>query len=164
MTTTPMTEQAGTVANTATGAAGDVVTSAKEPSAKAQSREVVTEARRQASDLYGQAAHQLRDQAGTQQQRAAGSLRRLGEELRSMADGGNGSGPATDLAREASERVDGVADWLEAREPGQLLDEVRDYARRHPGAFLAGAALLGVVAGRLTRGVMAGDDGGQVRP
>ena len=36
-----------------------------------------------------------------------------------------------------------------------FLDEVKRYARRRPGTFLAGAAVLGLVAGRLTRGVVA---------
>jgi hypothetical protein len=51
--------------------------------------------------------------------------------------------------------VHGVAGWLESREPGDLVAEVRSYARRNPGTFLVGAALLGVVAGRLTRNVAA---------
>jgi hypothetical protein len=39
---------------------------------------------------------------------------------------------------------------------------LRTFARRRPGAFLAGCAVLGVVAGRLTRGVVAAhsDDSG----
>jgi hypothetical protein len=31
------------------------------------------------------------------------------------------------------------------------VDELRQLARRHPGAFLTGATLAGVLAGRLTR-------------
>jgi hypothetical protein len=127
--------------------------------AKEQGREVVAETRAQARDLYGEAVGQLRGQAGDQQRRAAGGLRRLGEELRAMADKSGQAGPATELARQASDRVDSAAGWLESREPGEMLTEVRAYARRHPGAFLAGAALLGVLAGRLTRGAVA-DSGG----
>lgn len=143
-------EQAGNVAGTATSAGGDVLQSAKE-----QGRQVADEARHQARDLYGEARQQLHGQAGHQQERAAGSLRRLSEELRAMADKSGQSGPATELARQASGRVEGVASWLENREPGEMIDEVRGYARRHPGTFLAGAALLGVLAGRLTRGTVA---------
>jgi hypothetical protein len=147
-------EKASDVAGSAGDAGGDVMRSAKE-----QGREVAAETRRQAQNLYHQAREQVRTQASGQQQRASESLRRLGDELRAMADKSGTSGPATDLAREASDRVEGVAEWLEARQPGDMLAEVRDYARRHPGAFLAGAALLGVLAGRLTRGMMS-DAGG----
>jgi hypothetical protein len=143
-------DQARNVGQSAAEAGGGVLQSAGE-----QGRQVAGEARRQAGNLYGQARDEVRQQAGTQQRRAAGGLRAVGDELRSMAQQGGGSGVATDLAHRASDTVGQVADWLEAREPGQLVAEARAYARRHPGAFLAGAAVLGVLAGRLTRNLAA---------
>ncbi|QLQ37367.1 hypothetical protein [Micromonospora robiginosa] len=149
-------DQARQVGNDAVNAGGAVAQTAKE-----QGREVVGEARRQARDLYGEARGQVTSQAGQQQQRAASGLRSLADEMRSMAQQGGGSGPVTELAHQAAERVHGVAGWLEQREPGDLLNEVKGYARRNPGTFLVGAALLGVVAGRLTRNIAAvGNDGG----
>jgi hypothetical protein len=58
---------------------------------------------------------------------------------------------ASDLTRQASDKARDLAGWLESREPGDLLEEVRDLARRKPGTFLLGAAAAGVLAGRLTR-------------
>jgi hypothetical protein len=58
---------------------------------------------------------------------------------------------ATDLAREVSDRVRALGSHLEGREPGQLLDDARDFARRRPGTFLLGALAAGVVAGRMFR-------------
>ncbi|MDG4800138.1 hypothetical protein [Micromonospora sp. WMMD980] len=153
-------DQARQVGSDAAGAGGAVAQTAKQ-----QGREVVGEAKRQARDLYGEARHQVTSQAGQQQQRAASGLRSLADEMRSMAQQGSGSGPVTELAHQAAERVHGVAGWLEQREPGDLLHEVKSYARRNPGTFLVGAALLGVVAGRLTRNIAAvGNDDGGVRP
>ncbi|MEV2238921.1 hypothetical protein [Micromonospora sp. NPDC049891] len=146
-------EQARQVGSEAVHAGGAVAETARE-----QGREVGREAARQARDLYGEARTQLAGQAGEQQRRAAGGLRSLADEMRSMADNGGQAGPVSELARQASDRVHGVAGWLEQREPGDLLTEVRDYARRNPGTFLVGAALLGVVAGRLTRNLSAGGD------
>jgi hypothetical protein len=143
-------DQAVSVGHTAAQGGGQVLRTAAE-----QGRQVATEAGDRARDLYGAAREQVRGQVGDQQRRAAGGLRSVGEELRSMADQGGGTGPATELARRASGTIDQVAGWLEDREPGAVLDEVKQYARRHPGAFLAGAALLGVLAGRLTRGLAA---------
>ncbi|GAA3785389.1 hypothetical protein [Micromonospora maritima] len=152
-------DQARQVGSDAASAGGAVAQTAKE-----QGREVVGEARRQARDLYGEARNQVTTQAGQQQQRAASGLRSLADEMRSMAQQGGGSGPVTELAHQAAERVHGVAGWLEQREPGDLLNEVKGYARRNPGTFLVGAALLGVVAGRLTRNIAAvGNDDGGVR-
>lgn len=70
-----------------------------------------------------------------------------------MADRGGQSGLATEAARQGADKAHQAAEWLAQREPGDLLDELRSLGRRRPGAFLAGAALAGVLAGRLTRGV-----------
>lgn len=51
--------------------------------------------------------------------------------------------------------IEDVASRLQDREPGELLDEVRRFARRKPGMFLLGAAAGGVLAGRLTSGMSA---------
>ncbi|WP_141843997.1 hypothetical protein [Humibacillus xanthopallidus] len=104
--------------------------------------------------------HQLRgeatDQASAQSDRAVQGLRALGDELRQMASSSGQKGLATDLAGQAADRVQSFAGWLDHRQPGEVLDEVRDFARRRPGTFLAAAAVVGLVGGRLTRGIAAG--------
>ncbi|SBT46074.1 hypothetical protein [Micromonospora auratinigra] len=147
-------DQARQVGSEAANAGGAVARTAKE-----QGREVVGEATRQARNLYGEARTQLAGQTSQQQQRAASGLRSLADEMRSMAQNGGSAGPVTELAHQAADRVHGVAGWLEQREPGDILHEVKNYARRNPGTFLVGAALLGVVAGRLTRNIAAVGDG-----
>lgn len=147
-------EQAGHVGSEAAHAGGAVAEAAKE-----QGREVGREAARQARNLYGEARSQLVGQTSEQQRRAAGGLRSLADEMRTMAEQGGQTGPVSELARQAADRVHGVAGWLEAREPGDILAEVRDYARRNPGTFLVGAAVLGVLAGRLTKNIAATGDG-----
>jgi hypothetical protein len=124
--------------------------------AKAQAADVTKEAGRQAKDLLQQSRHELQEQVSSQQQRVAVGLHSLGEELQHMAQGSEQQGLASDLAREAAERTSAVATWLDDREPGALLDEVRSFARQRPGAFLALAAGAGVLAGRLGRGLQAG--------
>jgi len=123
--------------------------------AKQQGSEVIGEAGRQARDLAQQAQSQLKEQAGAQQQKLAGSLRSLSDELHSMASNSEQPGVATDLAREASQRTGALAGWLDGREPSDVMDEVARFARRRPGAFLAAAAGVGFLAGRLTRGLQA---------
>ncbi|GAA2511493.1 hypothetical protein [Pilimelia columellifera] len=118
---------------------------------KEQAGEVTAEAGRQARSLASEATSQLSAQAQQQQQRAAGGLRAMGDELKSLTQNAESGGAATDLVRQASDKLTELAGWLEHREPGAVLAEVKDYARRKPGAFLLGAAVLGVAAGRLTR-------------
>lgn len=143
-------EEAGEVGQSVRQAGGQVTESATE-----QARQVVSETRRQARDLLSEARGQVRKQTSSQQHKAAGQLHSLADEIHEMAAKGSQSGMATEVARQVSERIHGAASWLEHREPGDLFDEVRNFARRRPGAFLAGAVVAGVVAGRLTRGAAA---------
>ncbi len=129
-----------------------------------QARQVAAETGRQARDLLGEAQGQARDQASAQQQQAARQLRSVADELHAMAANGGQSGLATEVARQAAERMHGAASWLEQREPADLLDEVRRFARRRPGTFLIGAAVAGLAAGRLTRGLAARDGNGTQGP
>ncbi len=120
-----------------------------------QAQQVTQETRRQAQDLLAQGRSQATEQARNGQQKAAGSLSALADEMRTLTDGEGGSGPAHDLVRQATDAVEGLAGHLRDREPGDLLEDVRSFARRRPGMFLLGAAVAGVVAGRLTTGVVA---------
>jgi hypothetical protein len=138
------------VAREQAGAAGQRVAE----TASEQGTQVAREARAQARDLLGQARNQVTEQARSTQSQAADGLHSLAGELREMADGGERQGVASDLAAEAADRLGSLAEWLGRREPGDLVDEVRRLARRRPGAFLIGAAVAGVLAGRLTRGTI----------
>jgi hypothetical protein len=136
-TTDQAKQQAGNVASTASD----------------QARNVAGEAKSQARSLLHETQGQVREQAGQQKQKASGGLRSLSDELRSVADGTGTTqgGMVDDFARQASEKAQELASWIDAREPGDLVHEVRDFARRKPGTFLLGAAVAGVLAGRLTR-------------
>jgi hypothetical protein len=120
-----------------------------------QAGAITAEAGRQAKVLLGQARSELSDQAAQQQQRVAGGLHSLADELTGMVDGSAQDGVATDLARMGADKAREVAQWLDGRDPGSLLEEVRSYARRRPGTYLALALGAGLLAGRLTRGLTA---------
>jgi hypothetical protein len=146
------TEEAKNVGQTAAQAGSQVASTAAD-----QAKQVAAETQRQAKDLLEQGRSQLKEQAVSQQQKAAQGLTSLAQELRGLADGSSSGapGPARDLLQQASGMVENFADRLQNREPAELLDEVRNFARRKPGLFLLGAAAAGVLAGRLTRGVQA---------
>jgi len=123
---------------------------------KDEGQHIVQHAGNEARSLYHQARAELTDQLAVQQKRAAGSLHEFSNEITRMADQGGQSGAAAQVARQAADRAGKAAHWLEQREPGQLMAEVKGYARRNPGMFLMGAAALGVLAGRLTRNLAVG--------
>jgi hypothetical protein len=144
-------EEASHVAGDAAAAAQDVARTAKSEAAN-----VAAEAKNSAQDLLHQAKTGLTSQAGTQQQKAAEGIRTLSSQLQSMASAPDQQGVASDLIRQAAQRSESVASWLENKEPGDILAEVQRFARNRPGTFLLAAAGAGILAGRLTRGLTAG--------
>lgn len=148
-------EEAADVARTAQQSGGQVASTAGE-----QVSRVTSEAAAQARDLLKEGRGQLTEQAREGQRKAASGLRALSDQLRQMADKSEGQGVAPEVARQAADRTGTLASWLEDRQPGDLVDEVRRFARRKPGVFLAGAALAGVVVGRLTRGIVEAEKSG----
>lgn len=147
-------QAAGEVAQTASGAAKDVA----------------HETGKQARELLGKTRQQVSEQAGEQQGAVVDNLRSIVDQLSAMTSNvdSDNEGVAVELAVQARDRARDAADWLDGREPSAVLDELRNFGRQRPGAFLLGAAVAGVVAGRLTRGVAAvhtednGDDGKHV--
>lgn len=118
-------------------------------------KNVGQESSKQAKELWQQTRSQLMDQSAQQQTRFAEGLRSLSQELSSMAQGSSERGVASDLAQQASQRMGDVASWLDQRDPGSLISEVKQFARQRPGTFLAAAAGIGLVGGRLSRGLVA---------
>lgn len=114
-----------------------------------QAKEVAGQTRQQAESLLQQGRQQLHDQAVFQQQKVALRLTTVADELRELAHNSN-SDTVGELTRQGADQLHHFASWLHDREPGDLLEEVRSFARRRPGVFLLGAALAGVVTGRLT--------------
>ncbi|WP_460773213.1 hypothetical protein [Microbacterium sp. GXF7504] len=139
-------EEAKNLTSTAASEAGSVVETAKQEAAS-----VAHTAGSQVKDLYHQTTRELNEQAGTQQKRLAEGLRSVGDDLGSMAARSEQPGIASDLVRQVSQRVGSAASWLSDRDPGAVIDEVKRFARRKPGTFIAAAAVAGVVVGRLTR-------------
>ena len=146
-------DEAGRVTESAKQAGKDVAGTAKE-----QAKNVAGEAKSQARELYHQTQRELRDQAAQQQERVASGLHSVGDELDQMASSSQQGGIASDLVRQAAQRAHSVAGWLDQRDPGSLLNEVKSYARRNPGTFIAAAAIAGALAGRLTRALASGGD------
>ena len=139
-------DQASQVSRQVADSATNVAGTAKEEIGK-----VAGESRKQAKALYDETRTQLTEQAGVQQQRVAAGLRDIGGELSKMADSSNEPGVASDVVSQVAARTTAAASWLDDRDPGSLLQEVRNFARRKPGTFIAVAAVAGLVAGRVVR-------------
>jgi hypothetical protein len=142
--------EAAAVKDTAVDAGKQVASTAKDEAAN-----VASEAKYQAKNLLSTATSEVRNQASTQQGRVASTLRGYADELQGISQGNAPSGVVGDLVQQVAGKGSEIAQWLENREPADLLDELRRYARRRPVMFLAFCGLAGVVAGRITRGAVA---------
>jgi hypothetical protein len=76
----------------------------------------------------------------------ANAVRRAGDELEQ-----NDQSPASRLVRQAADGLESLSRNLADKEPGDLLNAVRDFGRRNPAAFIGGAVLVGLALGRFAR-------------
>lgn len=148
--------EAGQVGHRAADAAKDVAGTAQQ-----EVRQVKDEAVGQAKSLAAAAREEAWSQASTQQSRLAEQSRVVSDDLERLS---RGERAESDLVNQAvaslSQRARRLSEDLESKDPEDLLDDVRRFAARRPWTFLAISAGVGMLAGRLTRGLKdAGDDG-----
>ena len=104
----------------------------------------------QAASAAGSRAREELDrrstQAGDRVDTAAGDVRDIAQGLR---DKGR-DGPAR-LADDAAERIERFAAYLRESDTDRILEDVRSFSRRQPAVVVAGAAVIGIMAGRLLK-------------
>ncbi|KAA9394829.1 ATP synthase F0 subunit B [Kocuria coralli] len=127
--------------------------------AKDKAADVKNEASHQAQDLLGQLKDDAQGYVGPQQERAASTVRSISDEISALSRGEQPqSNYVAGLLGSVSGQVDSLASSLENKDAQELLGDVRRFAARRPGTFLAIAAGIGFVAGRVTRGAKDSDD------
>lgn len=127
--------------------------------AKSTAQQVKNEATGQAQNLLGQLKGDLQQYVGPQQEKVAGTARTLSNEVNALAQGQKPeTNYVTGLLSNVAGPVESVTRALETKEPGELLNDVRRFAARRPGTFLAIAAGVGLLAGRATRSVKDSDE------
>jgi hypothetical protein len=159
MTTTSAQEKAQEAASTAAEEGRHVADVAKEE-VQNVAGEAAAQARNVVDETMTQVGSQLTDQTREQRDRLVGTLQTFSDDLEKLTNADEMPGLATDLVREVAQRTRTLGSALENREPQELLEEVRRFARRRPGTFLLGALAAGMVVGRLARGAKQGSSSG----
>jgi hypothetical protein len=118
--------------------------------AMGEARSLADEAKRTTADLGRDARQQLRAQADEQTARVAGSLHQLATQFDQMGAAG-GPGLPSDLVRDASTRLEGMATRLDREGLESILADAKRFARNRPGTFLLIAAAAGAAAARLLK-------------
>ena len=128
---------------------------------RSQAEQVKGELAGQARGMLAETQGQLQAQADLQASRLAGALFQVGSQAVALSQGRpEQAGPLVDYAEQAATWLDDRASYIEERGLEGLATDVVDFARRRPGVFLAGAAVVGFGVGRLLRSgaVSAGGD------
>ncbi|MEV5317425.1 hypothetical protein AB0K92_07080 [Streptomyces sp. NPDC052687] len=139
-------EQASATAGQAGGAAGQVAGTAMD-----QARTVAGEARRQTGSAVGDLRGRVTEEVEGQTRRAAGTVHQWADDLAELARNAPGDSPARSLVSKAADGGHRVADYLDDHGLEGMTEEVKGFARRRPGVFLAGAALAGFAVGRMAK-------------
>ncbi|MEU4622024.1 hypothetical protein AB0G04_18875 [Actinoplanes sp. NPDC023801] len=137
----------------ATHAAADVRDTVGE-----QAQRVGAEAQAQVRTIVAEVRDKVGEHARTQSDTLVTFIREAADNLDEMRGDRQQTPAATVVARVA----DGgrqLADYLDRHGPEGVLQEVEDFARRRPGAFLATALAAGFVVGRLGKSVAKADAG-----
>ncbi len=117
--------------------------------------EVFGQAKTHVAGAASQAGAAIREEVGARAEAGKDMFAEEGQRLaRSLRDVAAEQGESTLQGRLLDTVAGGVADvseGLRGRSFGSLLEQAEDFARRNPGAFVAGAALAGFALARFAR-------------
>lgn len=129
--------------------------------AQQEAGHVAEEARHQARNVAEDARRQLRDQAQTQTDHLGEAMESVGKQLHALAEGHpQDAGRVGEFAESIAERVEHLGHRVNELGFDGTVEEVQRFARRRPGAFLAGAAVLGFAATRFAQGAKQAEGSG----
>ena len=111
---------------------------------------VTADAKEKATNVAHDVRRELETQGDAQAKRAGSALHDIGSQLADMANAGQ-PGPVSDVTRQLADKSQQVASRLEDGGIQAVGDDLRQFARRQPGLFLAAAGLAGFVVTRILR-------------
>jgi len=119
---------------------------------------VKDEAKGKALDVAHDVRRELEGQGDVQAKRVASTLHDVGAQLDDMANSGQ-PGAVTDVTRQVADKSRQLAARLEDGGVQGVSDDLRRFARRQPGLFLAAAGVAGFVLTRVLRNASAASSG-----
>jgi hypothetical protein len=140
-------EQGQDVKDSARDAASNVAATAGE-----RAHDIKDQAGSHVRGIAGEVGRQLRDRIEQETERAGSALGQAGSQLQALTEGRTDeAGAFAEYAEKAAQALNRWADAIQDRGLDGLVDDLRRFAQRRPGAFLLGTGAAGVIAGRLGR-------------
>ena len=107
--------------------------------------------KRKAAGLAQAAAERVRTEADARKGTAAGTIEQLATAVDSARDGLSESPTLSQYAGELSGSMHGLAERLRSRSIDDLVNDVRNLARRNPTIFIAGSIAIGLLGARFLK-------------
>lgn len=126
-----------------TDAAGSVLEDTKEQVSQGV-KSVTSEAKERTTSAIHRSKHKL----ATQISDVATAIKHSGDELEQSK---NVEDTIAYYAKNAGDKIQDVANYLDNKEVGEMLRDVEGFARRQPAIFVGGAVALGLLAARFVR-------------
>jgi ElaB/YqjD/DUF883 family membrane-anchored ribosome-binding protein len=111
-----------------------------------QAAEQLKEAAHERADRVRHGADNAREQAARRVRKLGVAVRAIGETMRV-----DDEQYIAQYAQKASERLDGIARYLNDTETQDVIHDAEQFVLRRPGVFVGGALLVGLVAGRFLK-------------
>ncbi len=107
-------------------------------------------AREEADRLVDKGKKHLAGRAEEQKKQASKRLEDLGAALRDTSDTlqENDQDSIAGVTKSVADQVERLSGYLQDRSVNDMISEAEQFARREPGMFLGGAALLGLIGAR----------------
>lgn len=118
-------------------------------SAKQAGTEAVGKMRDKAQDAAGKVSDEMTDAADKTRSGAAHNVKQMAEALYAASDQLDDNSTQRRVFDVVADNLEQVSDALTRKDMGEMMRDLNQMARRHPFAFLGGAALVGFAATRL---------------
>ena len=112
-----------------------------------------TELRSDAQQLGSSAANRLHDEVDARKKTAVSQAHSVSSAIDQAAGQLDESSPdwLKSAFRQGAQQIQRFADTIEQKDSRQMMSEAQDYARNHPGTFLAACAAVGFAAARVLK-------------
>ena len=137
--------------NTSIRAAGTHPTLTGSPDVTETVKTTISDIATKAHDKAQAVAHAAADTVEQNRATAARVLANAASTIRDSATRLPGSQGITRLAHAAAEEIDTTAQYVREHTTQQMMVDLKYFVRRHPGASVVGAAIVGVLVGRQFR-------------
>jgi hypothetical protein len=104
-----------------------------------------------AGDVADRALGKVNEQFESQSEKAVETMTNVATAIRETGAKLKGVGPLADVAGQAADGVDKVAQFFEGKQVGDVFRDVERFARREPAIFIGAAFAVGLIGGRFLK-------------